>query len=139
MLPQTPPPTALLVVRSLPLADAFTGILRASGFDVLLASSPAEARDVLARDQLDLLMVDIDWGAACIATLAEAARARLGQPCGVVAVVGWWDARVADIAGHADALVYKPPTERQVQATLDHVMERRVALALARGRAVARG
>lgn len=117
-------PAVLLVIRSHDLAESFSWLLRAAGYRVLLADSPDEARRLLAADGPDVMLVDIDWGPERIAALTAASHARRGGPCRMAAVVGWWDARAGEAAAQADALVYKPPTERQVLAAVEDLLAR---------------
>lgn len=113
----------LIVLRDDGIGDHFAALLQRTGYPVVQAASPEEACDYLARQEVSLALVDIDWGNSSVFRIAEAARG-LVRPCPVGVVVGWWDERVADVYRTADLLVYKPPTERQLLAAVESAVGR---------------
>jgi DNA-binding NtrC family response regulator len=120
----------LLVAEDSALAGALQSLLRDAGYEVVLATNPAAAQRLLREGAVDLALLDANWGAATVARLAEQAHTA-APPCPVGVMAGWWDSRAHDAAPWADALIYTPPTERQVFESLQDLLER-----AGRGRAV---
>ena len=116
-------PTLLLALENQELTDHFSMMLQSAGFSVLPASGPAEAERILAAGIADLALVDVEWGTATVEQLAQVARSG-EHPCQVAVVVGWWDARVSEVLGAADTLVYKPPTQRQLLGAIQPLLDR---------------
>jgi DNA-binding response OmpR family regulator len=126
--PQYDRATVLVVVRDPALSASFTYLLEAAGLHVVQAASPMAARSLLVQDQPDLMLLDMDWGPDWVCALTNAAATQAGRGCAVAVVVGWWDARAGEATRHGDALVYKPPTERQVLAVVEQLLHRHLAL-----------
>ena len=115
-------PTLLLALNGLELTNHFASLLRGAGYGVLPVDGPEDAGRRITEGSVDLALLDVDWGADTIARLAECAR-RSERPCPVAVVVGWWDARTAEVAPQADLLIYKPPTQRQLLGSIRLLMD----------------
>jgi DNA-binding NtrC family response regulator len=115
-------PKVLLALENDQLTDHFGALLRSSGYDAASVGCPEEARHLLDSGTVDLALIDVDWGAPTVAQLAEHAHQGF-RPCPVAVVVGWWDARTGEVARCGDALVYKPPTQRQLVSSVRLLLE----------------
>lgn len=108
----------LVALQADRMADDFTTLLRDAGYAVVQAVSLDEACDLIARQEVGLALIDIEWGQAGVTRVTEAAHTR-SRPCPVGVVVGWWDDRVGDVYRMADLLVYNPPNERQLLTAVE--------------------
>lgn len=114
-------PMLLLALESAELTGHFSALLRNAGYGVLPAAGPSDALRLLRAGVADLALLDVEWGAATVAALAESARTA-ARPCPVAVVVGWWDIRTGEVVGAADVLVYKPPTQRQLLSAIQPLL-----------------
>ncbi|MBI4498907.1 MAG: hypothetical protein HY689_13525 [Chloroflexi bacterium] len=89
------------------------------GSEATLASEEDAGLAYLSLTNYDTVIIDVDLGYQVVRDLAT--RLRRDHPGSNVAImVGWWDARAADMRAYSDLLIYKPVHPQQLREVLGY-------------------
>ena len=119
-----PPALVMIVEDETPIAEALALIIEDAGYHVLIAAHGRMAMEQIiagARPLLiitDLMMPQLDG-----VGLIDAVRSTLGAEAPPIVIMTAGDRTYASQA-HADAILSKPFTLRQIEALLDHYLQR---------------
>jgi excisionase family DNA binding protein len=126
---ETPPPARILVVEDEPtVREAFAAILRAKGYEVILAKDGREAVRILTQERFDLVFLDIllpkVGGASVLRTIK-----RLDPEAVVVVITGYpqHEETLAALECGPAMLLPKPIKIADIDAVLKIVLKDREA------------
>lgn len=117
--PAVPPLRRVLVVSNLVYqALLLQQLLGTMGRQTTLARDEEAGLAHLAIAAYDTVFIDVDLGYPAVAALVS--RVRRDHPGVHIAIlVGWWDAREADVRTYGEVVVYKPVHAQQLREALD--------------------